>query len=289
MSRPGNLIEPRESAASWLPALVVAGLFHAGILAAGFTSERPDHFDEITLGEQAANDPPAPAGEFLEVEWAPDPIVPEPAIEPITEPVVEQEIPPEPEPEPLPEPEPEPIPEPAAAEPPPVAEPEFVEPVKPPEPPAPVQETPKPPPPAPKPKPQPPAPKPKPPVARSTPAPRPAARPAAVAGGTGPATSTGTNPRGQGNPNFAPSDLVVGNKNFPRPPYPAEARRQRLEGAVTFNIRVSGGKVTGVTVVRSSGHAVLDSSASRFIRANWKFPAGVTRTFTQRLQFGIAR
>ena len=53
------------------------------------------------------------------------------------------------------------------------------------------------------------------------------------------------------------------------PPYPAEAIQRRLEGVVLLELQVSSqGTVTDVSVVESSGHAVLDKAAIKAV-ASW--------------------
>ena len=56
--------------------------------------------------------------------------------------------------------------------------------------------------------------------------------------------------------------------------YPAQARRQRITGEVhvSFTIAANGG-VSGVSVVRSSGHAVLDEAARQTVHRAAPFPA----------------
>lgn len=56
--------------------------------------------------------------------------------------------------------------------------------------------------------------------------------------------------------------------------YPAQARRQRITGEVhvAFTIAANGG-VSGVRIVRSSGHAVLDEAALQTVQRASPFPA----------------
>lgn len=147
------------------------------------------------------------------------------------EPVKEPEPQPEPPP-PEPEPEPEPPPEP---EPEPIIEPEpepepVVEPV-----PIPVEPEPPPPEPAPEPPPEP-EPAPEPPPA---------------------ATVVAIEP-----PSY---------RRNPAPPYPAIAQRNGWEGTVLVRVEVSAnGRATAVSVVTSSGHALLDESALNTVK-RWRF------------------
>lgn len=57
----------------------------------------------------------------------------------------------------------------------------------------------------------------------------------------------------------------------PLPNYPRLARQNRWEGTVRLRARVTaGGTVEGVSLERSSGHAVLDSSALAGVQ-HWRF------------------
>jgi len=86
---------------------------------------------------------------------------------------------------------------------------------------------------------------------------------------------------------YAASPIVMGNRNFPRPLYPMEAKIRRFEGTVVIGIEVVEGKISSVYVVSSSGFAILDSSTTSFIRKNWKFPEGTTRNVTVPVQFSL--
>lgn len=56
----------------------------------------------------------------------------------------------------------------------------------------------------------------------------------------------------------------------PSPTYPPEAIRRRLQGTVLLELEVSEtGQVQSVSVLRSSGHSILDQSALRTVR-NWR-------------------
>jgi len=67
--------------------------------------------------------------------------------------------------------------------------------------------------------------------------------------------------------NFVPPRFRVRYK----PPYPEEARAQRLEGTVLLLVSVdTGGEVTGAEVMTGSGHPVLDRAALAAIRS-WRF------------------
>ncbi len=58
----------------------------------------------------------------------------------------------------------------------------------------------------------------------------------------------------------------------PVPPYPAQAITRRLVGEVMLRIRVdASGAPREVTIERSSGFAVLDQAAAKFVKARWHF------------------
>lgn len=62
----------------------------------------------------------------------------------------------------------------------------------------------------------------------------------------------------------------------PLPPYPLVARRLGMEGVVLLEVIVApDGRATDVRVLRSSGHVPLDESATRTVRAAWRFIPGV--------------
>ncbi|SFK28656.1 energy transducer TonB [Lysobacter sp. cf310] len=60
--------------------------------------------------------------------------------------------------------------------------------------------------------------------------------------------------------------------NNPPPTYPGEAVRNQLTGTVMLEILVGiDGKPIEVTVVKSSGHRVLDQAAKRVVMSRWTF------------------
>ena len=72
---------------------------------------------------------------------------------------------------------------------------------------------------------------------------------------------------GSGNAGYLPPQFRVRYK----PPYPEEARAQRLEGTVFLLVSIdASGRVTDVNVQASCGHAVLDLAALEAVRA-WRF------------------
>ena len=89
-------------------------------------------------------------------------------------------------------------------------------------------------------------------------------------------------------PAFAAQSLVVGDKNFPKPPYPSVAKLKHYEGTVTLQLSVSEGQIVDVQVSQSSGYAILDATAATWIRQRWHFPATVTRSLTQPIAFQLA-
>jgi len=82
------------------------------------------------------------------------------------------------------------------------------------------------------------------------------------------------------------SKLVVGSGNFPRPGYPYEALVRRETGTVIVSIEFdSGGGVSEVNVVTSSGHSDLDSSARSFIREHWRDSSFANQSATVPIQY----
>lgn len=58
----------------------------------------------------------------------------------------------------------------------------------------------------------------------------------------------------------------------PPPPYPTQARLRRLSGEVTLRIRVDSlGRPTQASIESSSGSALLDEAARKFVMARWHF------------------
>jgi TonB family protein len=60
----------------------------------------------------------------------------------------------------------------------------------------------------------------------------------------------------------------------PQPDYPLEARQRHATGGGIFVLRVQikSGRVKGVEVARSTGHAILDAAAVKALR-QWRFKA----------------
>lgn len=60
------------------------------------------------------------------------------------------------------------------------------------------------------------------------------------------------------------------------PPYPSRARRQRWEGTVLLRVRVDeNGRPREVVIERSSGHSLLDRTATEHVLARWRFQPAV--------------
>ena len=88
--------------------------------------------------------------------------------------------------------------------------------------------------------------------------------------------------------NFAPSGVVIGDKNFPKPPYPYDAKAKRFQGTVLVTLDIVDGIIVSAEVASSSGYGILDSSAAQWIRQKWHFPPGTTRVLTQPVKFELA-
>lgn len=77
-------------------------------------------------------------------------------------------------------------------------------------------------------------------------------------------------PETAGMPAFA--DTVLRILAAPAPAYPLQARRDRLSGVVEIEVLVGAdGKVLSVSIVRSSGHRVLDLAAREVVLKRWLF------------------
>jgi protein TonB len=68
------------------------------------------------------------------------------------------------------------------------------------------------------------------------------------------------------------------------PDYPMISRKRKEAGTVVLLIEIASGRVESVEVESSSGHAPLDESAVRAVRA-WTFDAGHTGAVTARIPF----
>jgi TonB family protein len=70
------------------------------------------------------------------------------------------------------------------------------------------------------------------------------------------------------------------------PDYPSEARRWRLEGAGLFRLQIdlATGKVTKVTVLKSTGVLILDNSALSALR-RWQFKPGTWKEAEMPISF----
>lgn len=101
-----------------------------------------------------------------------------------------------------------------------------------------------------------------------------------------PATAPAGSPAGSQNGGAAPASAIGGGRGSnPYPPYPAFARRDRLQGTVVVSIMVKNGAVGAVQVVSSSGSPALDEYAVGHVRRRWKWPATTSQTFTQPFRF----
>jgi protein TonB len=70
----------------------------------------------------------------------------------------------------------------------------------------------------------------------------------------------------------APAFAQIAYAEAPPPPYPARARQRGWEGTVLLRVRVDErGIPREVRIERSSGHALLDRSASEHVLRRWRF------------------
>jgi len=67
---------------------------------------------------------------------------------------------------------------------------------------------------------------------------------------------------------------------FPDPLYPRWARQQNIQGSLMLLVIVQAeGKASSVVVTQSSGNTKLDAFASHWVRQQWIWPPGTTRSF----------
>jgi len=72
---------------------------------------------------------------------------------------------------------------------------------------------------------------------------------------------------GSGSSNYIPPQFLTRYK----PPYPEQARAQRLEGVVLLRVSVdTSGRVTDANIHQGSGYAILDRAALEAVRT-WRF------------------
>lgn len=84
---------------------------------------------------------------------------------------------------------------------------------------------------------------------------------------SGKAAPAGMSAGGGNGGNYVPPHFLVRHK----PPYPSEARAQRIEGVVMLLVGVDAeGRVTSASVREGSGHALLDRAALEAVRT-WRF------------------
>lgn len=86
---------------------------------------------------------------------------------------------------------------------------------------------------------------------------------------------------------YAAANFVVGDKDFPQPPYPYDAKLRHYQGTVVVALNVVGGQIVGAEVASSSGYAILDTSTVQWVRQKWHFPADVTRNLTLPVKFQL--
>lgn len=74
----------------------------------------------------------------------------------------------------------------------------------------------------------------------------------------------------------------------PKPDYPREAALAHQEGTVLVRFTVDeSGQVVSASVVKPSPFALLDQSAARTIRDEWRFPAGAVRVYEVSITFQL--
>lgn len=134
--------------------------------------------------------------------------------------------------------------------------------------------------------PKPPEPKPEPkqqPERRSESSPR---RPAS----SSPSPSQSVEPQAETRPgpSTASTPAPRGRPRMPSPSYPYRARVEGLEGTVVLAIRIGpDGRVTGVRVVSSSGHRVLDEATATHVRRRWRRPDKANQTIRESIEYRL--
>ena len=78
--------------------------------------------------------------------------------------------------------------------------------------------------------------------------------------------------------------------NFPKPKYPPEALRRRLQGVVILDALIdSGGNMTKLNVQESSGFPLLDNAALEIVNTSWKWPSGENRHYIIPFDFNLPK
>ena len=114
-----------------------------------------------------------------------------------------------------------------------------------------------------------PLPSPKPPTAKPSAQARPPAQ-APRSSSPGPRSDSGSAPT---------LSTGSGKGRFPAPYYPASARDAGLVGTVHLQVIVEAdGLPSSVTLLKSSGHPVLDTAARQSVQRRWRWPAGAVRS-----------
>jgi protein TonB len=71
---------------------------------------------------------------------------------------------------------------------------------------------------------------------------------------------------------YAATKPIPGNADFPRPQYPYECKKRRIQGTTTVLMNYdSSGRVVEASVTSSSGNSLLDRAALDGIRKTWFF------------------
>lgn len=96
-------------------------------------------------------------------------------------------------------------------------------------------------------------------------------------------------PTGQPGGTGTPQLFSGGGKGrFPSPYYPASARRAGMQGSVQLDVTVeASGLPSRVTVTKSSGHALLDTTARDQVQRRWRWPVGNVRRILVPIRFQL--
>jgi TonB family protein len=86
----------------------------------------------------------------------------------------------------------------------------------------------------------------------------------------------------------AAPQIRAGTNQLPRPPYPMQAFRSRIEGTVLYRVSFdASGTVDSVEVVKSSGSAILDNETRHYMLQNWHDPEFAGQSGTVPIVFQI--
>ena len=85
--------------------------------------------------------------------------------------------------------------------------------------------------------------------------------------------------------NITPFETISEGLNLPYPDYPKSAIKWKKQGVVEVEIEIGkDGSITNITLLKSSGHSILDNHCIKIIKKKWEFNKS-TRIITTRKKF----